>query len=103
MVQEKPIISLNVLNESKHGTDHDKEARRVEYLHVFLPGDMWRTRSRERILLDLQVEVGGGDHEKCKEENLNHKAYDDDVLASLHGGQIATGLDSAAWIESERS
>lgn len=85
VVQKKPVVSLNVLNESKHRTDHDKEARRVEYLHVFLPRNMRRTRSRERILLDLQVEVGRSDHEKCEEEYLNHEADDDDVLASLHG------------------
>lgn len=101
MVQEVPIVPLNILNQSKHGSNHDKYARRIEYLHVFLPRNMWRTRSREGIFMDLQVKVRRSDHKECKEEYLDHETNDDDVLAILHAGQASTSLNAATWTGSE--
>jgi hypothetical protein len=38
--------------------------------------------------------MGPSNNEKSKEEDLNHKATDNDVLASLHTLQATTALNS---------
>jgi hypothetical protein len=50
--------------------------------------------ARNWVLLELLVEMGPSNDEKSEEEDLNHKATDDDVLASLHTLQATTALNS---------
>lgn len=83
MVQKIPVVSLDVFSQSKYRADHDQKARHIEHVQVFAPGNVWRTGARNWVSLKLPVEMGGGDDEEPKEEDLNKEASDDDVFAFL--------------------
>lgn len=72
MVQEVPVVPLNVFDQSEYGTDHDKETCQIKYIQVFAPGNIRRARAWHRIFLDFPVEMRRGHEKKGEEENLNH-------------------------------
>ena len=96
MVQEEPVVPLNVFDESEYGSDHDKETGQIKYIQVSAPGNIWRARAWHGVFLDFPVKMRRGNEEKGKEENLNHEPNHDKVLAVLHTFQVSAALNAAA-------
>jgi hypothetical protein len=83
MVQQIPILTHNILNDSEDGSDHDHEAGAVEDIEVALPRDGELLGTQGRHGAEAIVEYSGDKDKETEKENLDPETAGDDVLAEF--------------------
>ena len=97
MAQQVSVEALQILHDSKYGSNHHEQAGREKDEHVFFPLDS-AERAGGRAPTESGVEVDVDHDEEAEKEQLDEEACDGDVGAFVERGDVAACcLDSSAW------
>lgn len=81
VAEDVAVVSLDVLDDTEDGSDHDEDGDGVEDVEEAGPGDLGGHGGGGRDGGDTVVEDGGDDDEEAEEEELDDETADDDVAA----------------------